>query len=174
MEEESKPYCQKFYGSQSNGITVDCATVSSRKLLLSQWAKVKARQWSKVLRWLDLLLLRQWPEEDWANLEIRHLVIPFVAWRYCRNFHATANSHWLIFVRRVTSRIYVACSFVATLVVLFSVSPKSEIVLQCFSFVSVQVGNFTHKSVLNVNVNSFCNHLGYSLPKCDLQLMCGV
>jgi len=26
MEEESKPYCQKFYGSQSNRITVDCTT----------------------------------------------------------------------------------------------------------------------------------------------------
>jgi len=26
MEEESKSYCQKFYGSQSNRITVDCAS----------------------------------------------------------------------------------------------------------------------------------------------------
>jgi len=27
----------------------------------------------------------------------------FAAWRHCRNFHASTKSHWLIFVRRVTS-----------------------------------------------------------------------
>jgi len=37
---------------------------SSGKLLLSQWANVKVRQWSKVLQWLDLLLLKQWLKEE--------------------------------------------------------------------------------------------------------------
>jgi len=39
---------------------------------------------------------------------------------------------------------------------------------------SVQIENFTYKSVLNVNVNHFHNVSGYSLPKCDLQLLCRV
>jgi len=32
--------------------------VSIGKFLLSQWAKVKVRQWPKVLQWLDLLVLK--------------------------------------------------------------------------------------------------------------------
>ena len=44
-------------------MTVDCI-ISFRWDLLSQWAKGKVRQWPKVLQWLDLLLLKQWLEED--------------------------------------------------------------------------------------------------------------
>jgi len=56
----------------------------------------------------------------------------------------TTDSHWLIFVRRVTSYFsglsecfFIMRQAVMTLVVLFSASPKSKIVLQCFSFLSV-------------------------------------
>ena len=69
----------------------------------------------------------------------------------------------------------------APLVVLFNVSPRFDttspqfkIVLQCFSFLSVQIGNFTYKSVLDVYVNGSYKILGYSLPTCDLQLIRGV
>jgi len=84
-----------------------------------------------------LLLLQQWPVEELTEAVIPALLIRFDARRHCRNFQASANSHWLIFVRRVKSRISVEFCFVATLVVLLSVSPTSEIILQSFSYVSI-------------------------------------
>jgi len=66
MEEVSKPYCHKCNRSQSNRLSVDSQTSFQWKLLLIQLAKAKVRQWSKVLQWLDLLLLKQCLKTDWA------------------------------------------------------------------------------------------------------------
>jgi len=41
---------------------------------------------------------------------------------------------------------------------------------RCSSFLSVKIGNIVYNFILIVNVNSFYNVLGYSLPNCDLRL----
>jgi len=43
----------------------------------------------------------------------------------------------------------------------------------CILVLSVQMGNVAYCFMSDVNVNGFYTILGYSLPKCDLQLMYG-
>jgi len=49
-------------------------------------------------------------------------------------------------------------------------NPKLEVTHQRVSFLSVWIGNILDNFVWDITANDFYNLVGYSLPRCDLQI----